>query len=86
MAKKRTKNPANKLPAEQVEAAKPEAPLCPFQATSETIHRSQIKEAPYNPRGMNDEERRLLSNSLKQFGLVEYLVWNKRSGNLVGGH
>src|ERR1043166_155288 len=73
MAKKKTKEPAA------------EPPLCP-SAPTETVHRSQIKEVAWNPRDMNDEERRLLAQSLKKFGLVTLLCWNKRSGNLVGGH
>lgn len=51
-----------------------------------TINRGQIKQAPYNPRVMSDEHRKLLRQSLKANGLVEPLVWNERTGNLVGGH
>lgn len=64
-----------------------DAPLHPLlKATHELVHRSQLKEADYNPRGMNDEEERLLGESLERYGLVNYLVWNKQTGNLVGGH
>ena len=50
---------------------------------------AQINPAPYNPRvnlrpGGEAYER--IKNSLAEFGLVEPLVFNKRSGNLVGGH
>jgi len=48
-----------------------------------------IKRAKYNPRvklkpGMAEYEK--LKKSLDEFGLVEPLVWNKKTGNLVGGH
>lgn len=51
-----------------------------------TINREQIKNAPYNPRKIGDKEQKALRKSLKTFGLVETLVWNERTGNLVGGH
>lgn len=52
----------------------------------ETIHRSKIKNAPYNPRYIEDEARKRLKKGIKQHGLVGTLVWNKRTGNLVSGH
>jgi DNA modification methylase len=55
----------------------------------ETIPISKIKAAPYNPRKdlkPSDPEYLKLAKSLKEFDLVEPLIWNKRSGNLVGGH
>jgi hypothetical protein len=55
-----------------------------FQAVE--INRSQIQNAPYNPRVMGAEARRRLKNALKKLGLLQPLVWNVRSGNLVGGH
>lgn len=50
------------------------------------IHRSKINEAAYNPRQMPDEHYRDLKGSIKRIKLREPLIWNKRSGNLVGGH
>ncbi len=50
------------------------------------IHRSQIQTAKYNPRVMSPSARKKLSQSLARFGLVGSLVWNVRTGNLVGGH
>jgi ParB-like chromosome segregation protein Spo0J len=50
---------------------------------------SKIKPAAYNPRKdlkPGDPEYLKLAKSMKEFDLVEPLVWNKRSGNLVGGH
>ncbi len=49
----------------------------------------QINPAPYNPRKNlkpGDPDYDKLRRSIEEFGLVEPLVWNKRSGNLVGGH
>jgi ParB-like nuclease family protein len=42
--------------------------------------------APYNPRTITDEAFGALKFSLEQFGMVEAIVWNSRSGNIVGGH
>lgn len=49
----------------------------------------QINPAPYNPRielKPGDAAYDQLRRSLTEFGCVEPLVWNKRTGNLVGGH
>jgi hypothetical protein len=45
--------------------------------------------ADYNPRVAlqpKDPRYRKLKRSLERFGLVEPLVWNRRSGRVVGGH
>ena len=50
---------------------------------------SRIKPAPYNPRRdlkPGDPEFEALKRSVIEFGMVEVLVWNKRTGHLVGGH
>lgn len=50
---------------------------------------SQINPAAYNPRKdlqPGDPEYEKLTRSIQEFGFVEPLVWNKRTGNLVGGH
>ncbi len=49
----------------------------------------QINPAPYNPRQdlkPGDPAYEKLKQSLSQFGYVEPLVWNRRTGHLVGGH
>lgn len=49
----------------------------------------KIKPAAYNPRldlKPGDPEFEKLKRSLIEFGFIEPLVWNERSGNLVGGH
>lgn len=45
-----------------------------------------LNPAEYNPRYMTDQQRAGLDTSLNKFGLVQPIVWNKRSGNIVGGH
>jgi hypothetical protein len=50
------------------------------------IPRSQINPAPYNPRSISEYARKQLAKSLERFGLVEPLVWNETTGNLVSGH
>lgn len=50
------------------------------------MHRSAFKNAPYNPRKISKHARKKLKSNLKENGLVSTLVWNKRTGNLVGGH
>lgn len=48
-----------------------------------------INPAPYNPRvelQPGDTQYEALKNSLGRFGLVEPLVVNRRTGNLISGH
>ena len=54
--------------------------------TIQTISRADIKNADYNPRIMDKEAKKRLKEGLKKHGLVSTLTWNKRTGNLVGGH
>lgn len=54
-----------------------------------SIATSRVNPAPYNPRKdlkSDDREYRQLVRSIEEFGFVEPLVWNRRTGNLVGGH
>ncbi|WP_305954137.1 ParB N-terminal domain-containing protein [Paenibacillus peoriae] len=49
----------------------------------------QINAAAYNPRvdlQPGDPEYEKLKASIESFGYVEPIVWNKRTGNMVGGH
>ena len=49
----------------------------------------KINAAPYNPRKdlkPGDPEYERLKKAIDTFSLVEPLVWNEKSGNLVGGH
>ena len=50
---------------------------------------SLLNAAPYNPRKdlqPGDPEYEKLKRSLDEFGYVEPVIWNKRTGNVVGGH
>jgi len=54
-----------------------------------TIPIAEIRIAPYNPRKdltPSDPEYQQLLASIDAFGFVEPLVWNRRTGTLVGGH
>ena len=53
---------------------------------TEVISRSQIQNAPYNPRIMDEKAKKRLKKNIAKHGLVAALTWNKRTGNLVGGH
>ena len=49
----------------------------------------KINPAVYNPRKdlkPDDPEYRKLLKSIDTFGYVDPIIWNKRTGNLVGGH
>lgn len=54
--------------------------------TYKEVHRSQIHPAPYNPRTIDPNAEARLEHNLRTVGLLTTLVWNERSGNLVGGH
>jgi ParB-like chromosome segregation protein Spo0J len=67
-------------------AKKPEKQTEYQKFVVETIHRSEIKNAPYNPRQISDYSRKKLRDSLGKMGLVQPICWNKRTGHIVGGH
>ena len=57
--------------------------------TIERVPVSKLNPAPYNPRKNlkpGDPEYQKLKRSIKDFGYVDPLVWNKRTGTLIGGH
>lgn len=45
-----------------------------------------LRPAVYNPRKITDQKLLMLEKSLKEFGDLSGFVFNKRTGNLVGGH
>lgn len=47
---------------------------------------SDILPADYNPRIISDKALEGLERSIGEFGLVQPLVWNKRTKRLIGGH
>jgi len=61
----------------------------PGRVVMKRIPLKAIKVARYNPRKdlqPGDADYEKLKRSIAEFGYVGGLVWNKRTGNLVGGH
>ena len=54
--------------------------------TVRQIARGLVKNAPYNPRVISDDARKRLKKKIRKTGLIEPLIWNELTGNLVGGH
>ena len=53
------------------------------------IEKKQIADlipAPYNPRQSTAKQEKHLKESLEKFGMVEPIIFNKRTGYIVGGH
>lgn len=68
-------------------ASSTEPAISPFvKFTAAVVHRRELLNAPYNPRTMSDEARKRLRENLKRVGLLEPPIWNRRTGNIVGGH
>lgn len=54
-----------------------------------TLKATELKAAAYNPRKdlqPEDAEYQKLRRSIEEFGYVEPIIWNERTGNVVGGH
>lgn len=54
-----------------------------------TLKATELKAAAYNPRKNlqpEDAEYKKLRRSMEEFGYVEPIIWNERTGNVVGGH
>jgi hypothetical protein len=60
----------------------------PVSATLKTEKKAlaDLRPADYNPNDMTDAQLRSLAASMDEFGYVEPVVWNRRTGNIVGGH
>ena len=57
--------------------------------TIEKIPAARLNPAAYNPRKdlkPGDREYEKLKRSIAEFGYVEPVIWNRRTGNVVGGH
>lgn len=50
------------------------------------ISRDMVKDDDYNPRTISEANKKRLKKSIEKNGLVGTLVWNKRTGHIVGGH
>lgn len=54
-----------------------------------TLKATELQAAAYNPRKdlqPEDAEYKKLRRSMEEFGYVEPIIWNERTGNVVGGH
>lgn len=54
-----------------------------------TLKATELKAAEYNPRRdlkPEDAEYKKLRRSIEEFGYVEPIIWNERTGNVIGGH
>jgi len=47
---------------------------------------ADLNPAPYNPRKISNRAMTGLSASIVRFGLVQPVIWNEKTGNVVGGH
>lgn len=52
----------------------------------DVVRRTDIRGADYNPRLISEDAKKRLRKMLAKHGLVQPLVWNRRTGNLVAGH
>lgn len=54
-----------------------------------TLNAAKLKAADYNPRRdlqPEDAEYQKLRRSIDEFGYIEPIIWNERTGRVVGGH
>lgn len=56
------------------------------QAEIARVPFSKMNPAEYNPRTITEGALMALKSSLEHFGMVALIVWNRRTGNIVGGH
>ena len=55
----------------------------------QTLPLADLQPAPYNPRlalKPGDKRWKKLERSLAEFELVQPIIWNRRTGHIVGGH
>lgn len=51
-----------------------------------TMPIKDLKPAAFNPRKISPTAQKALATSIKRFGLVQPIIYNKKTGNVVGGH
>lgn len=51
-----------------------------------TMRLAELEGAPYNPRTISPEALAGLGESVRRFGLVQPVIWNRRTRRIVGGH
>lgn len=86
------RKPAKKAPAKRPVKRRVSAKKKVSGVSGLVIERMALADlapAPYNPRKdlqPDDAEYKKIKRSVDRWGMVEPLVWNRRTGNLVGGH
>ena len=45
---------------------------------------ADLKPAPYNPRKISEEAMKGLTASVERFGMVQPIIWNRRTERVVG--
>jgi len=78
------RKPKGKAKRGRRRAAKPPPPLGRVEMTSKLV--AELQPADYNPRTITGEALDGLGESMSAFGVVEPIIWNEWSGNVVGGH
>lgn len=53
---------------------------------TKTVLRSEIKGAEYNPRKISEDARKKLKKNIERVGLLDTIVVNKNTMNIVSGH
>lgn len=64
----------------------PPKPRAPLQIEQVPIEDLAKRAAPYNPRTITEQDMESLRRSLRVFGVVDPIVVNRTSGNIIGGH
>lgn len=76
--------------AENITASNKEKPSVPPRVLDRyeivTIERKEALNAPYNPRVLSEAAYKKLKKGIEKNGIVAPSVWNRRTGNIVGGH
>lgn len=53
---------------------------------TKVLLRSKITPAPYNPRKISEDARKMLKRNIRKNGIIGGMVWNEQTSNLVSGH
>jgi DNA modification methylase len=61
-------------------------PVTAARVRLESMRLVDLAPAPYNPRTITPEALGGLGTSIRRFGLVQPVIWNRTTGHVVGGH
>jgi hypothetical protein len=67
-------------------ATKTQAPATRTEVSYRRVRLDTLKGDPHNPRKMKPKARAALAASINRFGLVQPIIVNEVTGNVVGGH